>query len=94
MNIKKIIFSALIVLGFTGFSGVANSACGKLVIAEQNWASAELMANVDKIILENGSVQNIPDFPNDLKEAREFSQTVQARAYLACSEGELPKSRL
>ena len=30
------------------------AACGKLVIAEQNWASAELMANVDKAILEKG----------------------------------------
>ena len=50
MKIKKIIFSALVILGFTSFSGIANAGCGKLVIAEQNWASAELMANVDKII--------------------------------------------
>ena len=42
------------VFGFTSFSGIANAKCGKLVIAEQNWASAELMANVDKIILEEG----------------------------------------
>ena len=54
MKIKNIILSALVVLGFTSFSGVANAGCGKLVIAEQNWASAELMANVDKIILEKG----------------------------------------
>jgi len=54
MKIKKIIFSALVILGFTSFSGIANAGCGKLVIAEQNWASAELMANVDKIILEKG----------------------------------------
>ena len=33
---------------------VAEVACGKVTIAEMNWASAELMANVDKIILENG----------------------------------------
>ena len=33
---------------------IPNAKCGKLVIAEQNWASAELMANVDKIILEKG----------------------------------------
>ena len=51
MKIKNIIISALVLLGFTSFSGVANAGCGKLVIAEQNWASAELMANVDKIIL-------------------------------------------
>ena len=54
MKIKNIIISALVILGFTSFSGIANAKCGKLVIAEQNWASAELMANVDKIILEKG----------------------------------------
>ena len=54
MKIKNIIISALVVLVFTSFSGIANAKCGKLVIAEQNWASAELMANVDKIILEEG----------------------------------------
>ena len=52
MKIKNILVSALVILGFTSFSGIANASCGKLVIAEQNWASAELMANVDKIILE------------------------------------------
>ena len=54
MKIKNIILSAIIALGLTSFSGVANAKCGKLVIAEQNWASAELMANVDKMILEKG----------------------------------------
>ena len=54
MKIKNIIISALVLIGLTSFSGVANAGCGKLVIAEQNWASAELMANVDKIILEKG----------------------------------------
>ncbi len=64
MKIKNIIVSALVILGFTSFSGIANASCGKLVIAEQNWASAELMANVDKIILEKGygcEVELIPD---------------------------------
>jgi len=54
MKIKKIILSVLSVLIFGAFTGVANAGCGKLVVAEQNWASAELMANVDKIILEKG----------------------------------------
>ena len=54
MKIRKIIISALSVLFFGAFTGIANAGCGKLVIAEQNWASAELMANVDKIILEKG----------------------------------------
>ena len=54
MKIKKIIISVLSVFLFSAFSTIANAGCGKLVIAEQNWASAELMANVDKIILEKG----------------------------------------
>jgi glycine betaine/proline transport system substrate-binding protein len=32
----------------------ASAACGSVTIAEMNWASAGLMANVDKIILEKG----------------------------------------
>ena len=54
MKIKRILISTLVILGFTSFSNVANANCGSLVIAEQNWASAELMANVDKVILEEG----------------------------------------
>jgi len=54
MKIRKIIISALSVLMFSVVTTIANAGCGKLVIAEQNWASAELMANVDKIILEKG----------------------------------------
>ena len=52
-KLNTILLSAVIAFGMTVVSNVAN-ACGKLVIAEQNWASAELMANVDKIILEEG----------------------------------------
>ena len=51
---KKIMLSAVIALGFTSFGGIANAACGKVVVASQNWASAELMAEVDKVILEKG----------------------------------------
>ena len=46
-KLKNIIISSLVALGFFVFNVNANAACGKLVIAEQNWASAELMANVD-----------------------------------------------
>jgi len=49
-SFKKIMLSAVIALGFTSFGGIANAACGKVVIASQNWASAELMAEVDKFI--------------------------------------------
>jgi glycine betaine/proline transport system substrate-binding protein len=35
-------------------TGAAAQDCGEITMAEMNWASAELMANVDKIILEEG----------------------------------------
>ena len=54
MKIKKIIFSIFTVLFFSAFAGIANAGCGKVVVASQNWASAELMAEVDKVILEKG----------------------------------------
>ena len=48
----------LISLLFAGItmtmSHAASAACGSLTVAEMNWASAEFMANVDKIILEKG----------------------------------------
>lgn len=39
------------------------ASCGNIQIAEMNWASAELMANVDKLILEEGygcSIELVP----------------------------------
>ncbi len=54
MKLKRIFLSALLVLGFTSFSGIANAACGKITIANMNWASANFMAEVDKLILEKG----------------------------------------
>jgi len=52
MKIKKIIVSILSVLLFGAFTAIANGGCGKVVVASQNWAWAELMAEVDKVILE------------------------------------------
>ena len=37
-TIRKILVSAIVVLGFAFFNVNANAYCGKLVIAEQNWA--------------------------------------------------------
>ena len=54
MRINKLIISALVILGFTSFSGVANAKCGNISIANMNWASANFMAEVDKVILEKG----------------------------------------
>ena len=45
--------SALFGLSTSAFSG-AHAKCGDVTMAEMNWASAELMANIDKVILEEG----------------------------------------
>ena len=45
--------AATVAVGLS-WATIGNAACGKVSIAEMNWASAELMANVDKIILEKG----------------------------------------
>ena len=54
MNIKKLIIFFSLVVSFGFFTGKANAECGKITIADMNWASASLMANVDKVILETG----------------------------------------
>jgi glycine betaine/proline transport system substrate-binding protein len=62
-KLKKLFFSTMIIMGFTFFSVNANAACGKISIANMNWASANLMAEVDKVILEKGygcTVELIP----------------------------------
>jgi glycine betaine/proline transport system substrate-binding protein len=45
--------AATVAVGLS-WATIGNATCGKVSIAEMNWASAELMANVDKIILEKG----------------------------------------
>lgn len=54
MTIRKI--GALCVTGLIASTGAAMAAdsCGQISLAEMDWASAELMANVDAIILEEG----------------------------------------
>ena len=54
MKIKKLLLSAAVIFGLTSFGSVANAACGNISIANMNWASANFMAEVDKIILEEG----------------------------------------
>ena len=46
-------------------TNVAMAECGDVQIAEMNWASAQLMANVDKIILEEGYGCNVELVPGD-----------------------------
>ncbi len=52
---KKLIVKGLATATtFAALSTAAFAECGEYQMAEMNWASAELMANVDKFILENG----------------------------------------
>ena len=48
----------ILIAGLAGAAMLASQAtaeeCGEVTVAEMNWASAELMANVDKIILTEG----------------------------------------
>ena len=51
---KLLLSAAAATVGMFGVVRQASAECGSLTMAEMNWASAELMANVDKIILEEG----------------------------------------
>ena len=57
--IKKILISALFVLGLNSYNVSANAECGDITIANMNWASANFMAEVDKVILEEGFGCNV-----------------------------------
>jgi glycine betaine/proline transport system substrate-binding protein len=55
MNKKKISIAVTVFTGSALLSAVSwASDCGSVSMAEWNWASGELMANVDKFILEHG----------------------------------------
>ena len=62
---KLLIASAVAAGTMLGVSGQASAACGTVSIAEMNWASAQLMANVDKIILESGYGCKVDIVPGD-----------------------------
>ena len=49
-----VLTGAMVFLAAMVLAGSASAACGSITVAEMNWPSAELMANVDKIILETG----------------------------------------
>ena len=54
---------ALLGLALAFGASAAMADCGEVQIAEMNWASAELMANVDKLILEKGYGCNVSLVP-------------------------------
>ena len=51
---KKILTTAISAITLTLISNLAVASCGSITMADMNWPSATLMANVDKIILEEG----------------------------------------
>jgi len=52
---KTLLASTALALGLMAFGGTANAAeCGTVTIANMNWQSAEVLANIDKLILNAG----------------------------------------
>jgi glycine betaine/proline transport system substrate-binding protein len=49
---KKLLASTVLAVGLVGFAGVAQAEshgeCGRVTVANMNWASAEVLANIDK----------------------------------------------
>ena len=52
--IRHTLLSIVILMASMAITATSFGACGSLTIAEMNWPSAELMAQVDKFILEKG----------------------------------------
>ncbi len=51
---RKFVYSAIAATALTGFASQASADCGTVSMADMNWPSATLMANVDAFILEHG----------------------------------------
>src|SRR3546814_17436974 len=52
---KRLLASTVLAAAITSVAGVASAEeCGRVTIANMNWQSAEVIANIDKIILEEG----------------------------------------
>ena len=49
---RLFVYLAVVMSAFLGITASASAKCGDVTMAEMNWASAELMANIDKVILE------------------------------------------
>jgi len=62
---KYIIAAAGLAVGLATMSTPASAECGRVTIADMNWASAELAAYVDKFILEKGYGCEVELVPGD-----------------------------
>ncbi|MDQ7774666.1 MAG: ABC transporter substrate-binding protein [Paracoccus aminovorans] len=51
---KKLAFAIAAAIPAAGFSTMAQADCGSFTIASMNWQSAEVLANLDQFILNNG----------------------------------------
>jgi len=52
---KKVLASTGLILGLLAGASVSHAAeCGRITIASMNWQSAEVLSNIDKLILEEG----------------------------------------
>ena len=60
---KKLLAAATLVAMSAGASGAMAQECGDVTMAEFDWASGSLVANVDKFILENGFGCNVELIP-------------------------------
>ena len=65
MNMNPLLKKAVPGLALLLGANVAVAECGTVQIAAMNWASAQLMASVDKIILEEGYGCNVELVPGD-----------------------------
>ena len=64
MKLKHVLAGALAVSAMAAVQPAA-AECGRITIADMNWASAEFAAYVDKIILENGYGCEVELVPGD-----------------------------
>ena len=62
---KSLLGGAVIAAGFGLSAGSALAECGDISVAEMNWGSAAIAANVDKIILEAGYGCKVTLVPGD-----------------------------
>ena len=82
VTMKKLLIASAVAAGtILGVSGQASAACGTVSIAEMNWASAQLLANVDKIIFtpSNVLINIITDGKNMRMSLKDFTKCLYFR---------------
>lgn len=62
---RRLFACAVFASGFYALAGSAQADCGSISVAEMNWGSAGVAANVDKIILEKGYDCTVRLVPGD-----------------------------